>query len=254
MSLLADKAIIVTGGASGIGRATCVILAQAGATVLVADWDEKGASETARSINDAGGTAKYLKVNVADEASVAAMVDFAVASFGRLNGAFNNAGIGMHNKSVDDLSLSEWNRVIGVNLTGVFLCMKHEIAAMQKTGGGAIVNTASGAAITGIPFAIDYVATKHAVLGATRAASCEAGLNKVRVNAVMPGLIRTPMTDDLIKSEVFRPHYDAALARHSVGRFGEPEDVGYAVKWLLSDEAAFVNGAGIAVDGGFTAR
>ena len=254
MSLLADKAIIVTGGGSGIGRASCAILAAAGAAVLVADWDEAGAAETARLVNDAGGTAKFLKVNVAEEESVAAMVDFAVASFGRLNGAFNNAGIQMHNKSVDELTLADWNTVLGINLTGVFLCMKYEIAAMRKTGGGAIVNTASGAAITGIPFAIEYVSAKHGVLGATRAASCEAAQSKVRVNAVMPGLIRTPMTDDLIKSEVFRPHYDAAMARHSIGRFGEPEDVGYAVKWLLSDESSFVNGAGIAVDGGFTAR
>ena len=254
MSLLREKTIIVTGGASGIGEATSIILAAAGAAVIVADFNLEGAARTVATIEKVGGTAAAVHVDVASELSVAAMVDFAVARFGKITGGFNNAGLQMHNLLVEDLTLADWDKVVGVNLTGVFLCMKYEIQAMRKTGGGAIVNTASGNALVGNPYSVEYVASKHGVVGATRAAACEAAITGVRVNAVLPGFINTPMVASLIKSPEFKPHYDAALARHTIGRFGEPQDVGYAVKWLLSDEAAFMNGAAVTVDGGYTAR
>ncbi|WP_321818694.1 MULTISPECIES: glucose 1-dehydrogenase [unclassified Paraburkholderia] len=252
--MLENKIIIVTGGGSGIGRATSRILARNGAKVVVADFNQAGAAETAAAIEAEGGVAKSLKVDVADEASVVEMVNFTVGSFGRLDGAFNNAGLQMQNKLLEDLTEAEWHRVVNVNLTGVFLCMKHEILAMRKTGGGAIVNTSSANGIVANPYSSEYVASKHGVLGATRAAACEAAITGVRVNAVLPGMINTPMIADLINSPDFKVHYDAALARHTIGRFGEPEDVGYAVKFLLSNESSFVNGAGFTVDGGYTAR
>jgi 2,5-dichloro-2,5-cyclohexadiene-1,4-diol dehydrogenase 1 len=251
---LTNKSIIVTGAGSGIGRATAAILAKAGARIIAADMNEESAAQTAAQITATGGTAKSIRVDVSKEADVEAMVQFAVASFGRLDGAFNNAGVQMNNKLVQDLSFAEWSKVIGVNTTGVFLCMKYEIPAMRKTGGGAIVNTSSGNGVVANPYSVEYVASKHGVLGATRGAACEAVVTGVRVNAVLPGMIETPMIEDLLKSPEFKPHYDAALARHTIGRFGKPEDVGYAVAWLLSDEAGFMNGAAIAVDGGYTAR
>jgi NAD(P)-dependent dehydrogenase (short-subunit alcohol dehydrogenase family) len=252
--VLTNKVIIVTGGGSGIGRAAAKILARNGAKLIVADLSEAGAVETVGAIEEEGFIAKSVKVDVADEGNVRAMVDFAVKSFGRLDGAFNNAGLQMQNKLLEDLSETEWHRVVNVNLTGVFLCMKHEILAMRKTGGGAIVNTSSGNGLVGNPYSSEYVASKHGVLGVTRAASCEAAVTGVRVNAVLPGMINTPMIANLVKNPDFKVHYDAALARHTIGRLGEPEDVGYAVKFLLSDEASFINGAAFTVDGGYTAR
>ena len=160
----------------------------------------------------------------------------------------------MHNKLVPDLTAKDWNAVFEVDVTGVFLCMRCEIEAMRKTGGGAIVNNSSMNGLVAIPHATEYVAAKHAVIGATRGASSEARETGVRVNAVLPGLIETAMIDRLKDEPGFKDHYAAALERHSIGRFGKPDDVGYAVRWLLSEEAAFINGAILAVDGGYTAR
>lgn len=249
-----NKVIIVTGAGSGIGRATANILADVGASVIVTDYDEASARDTAESINNKGGKAAALRVDVIKEQDVIAMVDFALETYGRIDGAFNNAGLQMQNKLVEELEESDWDRVLDVNLKGVFLCMKHEIAAMRKTGGGAIVNTSSGNGVVANPYASEYCASKHGVLGLTKGAACEAAITGVRVNAVMPGMIMTPMIADLVKDPNFKEHHDIALARHTIGRFGQPEEIGYAVKWLLSDEASFVNGAGIPVDGGYTAR
>lgn len=249
-----NKTIIITGGGSGIGRATANILAGLGANLVVTDYSEESAGETARLIREAGGSAEAMRVNVTQASEVEAMVDFAVSTFGKLDGAFNNAGIGMQNKSVDELTEDDWDRVLDVNLKGVFLCMKYEIAAMRKTGGGAIVNTSSGNGVVANPYASEYCASKHGVMGLTRGGACEAAVTGVRVNAVMPGMIVTPMTEGLFKDPNFKEHGELALKRHTIGRFGQPEEIGYAVKWLLSDEASFVNGAGIAVDGGYTAR
>lgn len=252
--MLTGKTIIVTGAGSGIGRATSRILAHAGAKVLVTDIGIDQARETQALIQEEGGVAEACGVDVADEASVEAMVRRAVDIFGRLDGAFNNAGILMHGKTPDELTGSEWQKVINVNLSGVFYCMKYEIEAMRKTGGGAIVNTSSVNGLVGNPTSIEYVAAKHGVVGATRGAACDAVTTGVRVNAVLPGSIRTPMTEDLVTNPDFKEFYATVLDRHTVGRIGEPEDVGFAVKFLLSDEASFINGAAIAVDGGYSAR
>lgn len=195
-----------------------------------------------------------MVVDVTQEADIMAMVDRAVAEFGRLDGAFNNAGAEMHNKSTADLTLAEWNATIAVNLTGLFLCMKYEMSAMQKTGGGGIVNNSSNVGLVGMPFATEYSASKHGVIGATRSASCEAAKTGVRVNAVCPGMVMTPMIEGLRSDPNFKSFFETALGRHSIGRFGKPEEIGHVVKWLLSDEASFVNGAALAVDGGYTAR
>jgi NAD(P)-dependent dehydrogenase (short-subunit alcohol dehydrogenase family) len=252
--VVANKVIVVTGAGSGIGRATAKVLAEGGAQVVAADVSMPGAEETAAQIADAGGQAVAFRADVANEADVAAMVSFAERRFGRLDGAVNNAGVMAHSKRTDVLSAAEWRRVIDIDLNGVFYCMRHEIELMARQGGGAIVNISSVCGMVGLPSSVEYVAAKHGVVGATRAAACEAGATKVRVNAVLPGSIRTPMVAGALEAPAFRAEYDALLARHVIGRIGEPEDVAYAVRWLLSDEASFVNGAAIPVDGGYTAR
>lgn len=252
--MLNNKVIVVTGGGSGIGRAASQIMAKVGAKVLVTDYNGAGAEETAALITQAGGIAKAMRVDVTHEPDVIAMVDMAVASFGRLDGAFNNAGVPMHNKLVEELTEAEWDKIMNVNLKAVFFCMKHETLAMRKTGGGAIVNTSSANGLVGQEFSSEYIASKHGVLGLTRGAACDAATTKVRVNAVLPGIIMTPMVAGLVDKPEFKPHFEYSLKRHTIGRFGQPEDVGYAVKWLLSDEAAFMNGAAISVDGGYAAR
>ena len=252
--MFSNKTIVITGAGSGIGRATARILAELNANLVVTDFDGDSAAETAELIRGFGGGIESMRVDVCDVNQVKAMVDLAVERFGQLHGAFNNAGLPMVNKLVDELEVDDWDRVLDVNLKGVFLCMKYEIAAMRKTGGGAIVNTSSGNGAVANPYASEYCASKHGVMGLTRASACEAAVTGVRVNALMPGMIVTPMTEDLVNDPNFKEHHDIALARHTIGRFGQPEEIGYAVKWLLSDEASFVNGAGIAVDGGYTAR
>ena len=252
--MLKDKVIIVTGAGSGIGLATARLLAQAGAKVVVSGRENDRLSDAVDDIRQAGGAAIAVAADVSKEAEVAALVDRTVSEFGRLDGAFNNAGVEMHNKLVPDLTSKDWNAVFDVDVTGVFLCMRYEIEAMRKTGGGAIVNNSSMNGLVAIPHATEYVAAKHAVIGATRGASSEARETGVRVNAVLPGLIETAMIDRLKDEPGFKDHYAAALERHSIGRFGKPDDVGYAVRWLLSEEAAFINGAILAVDGGYTAR
>ncbi len=249
--LLDGKVVIVTGAGSGIGRAAARIFADDGARVALFDVDPGGNEETRELI---GGDARSWTCDVSDESSVAAAVAAVVETFGQLDGAFNNAGIEMANKLVPDLDHADWARMMGINLTGVFLCMKYQTQAMAGAG-GAIVNNSSGDGIIGAPYASDYVAAKHGVIGLTRAAACEARYTGVRVNAVLPGLILTPMVEDrLFGNPAFEAQVAPMAERHSVGRFGQPEDVGQAACWLLSDRAAFVNGALLTVDGGYTAR
>lgn len=252
--ILKDKVIIITGGESGIGLATALILADAGAKLVVSGHTLAHAEEAAEKVRAAGGTAVPVKADMSVESDIVAMVDRAISEFGRLDGAFNNAGVPMHNKLTDEIEASEYDQVNAVNARGVFLCLKYEIKAMRLTGGGAIVNNSSIESDIAVPKWTEYVTSKHAVNGLTRGASTEAKETGVRVNAVLPGYIVTPMTEKLLKDPASKQMVDAALERHSVGRFGQPEDVGYAVKWLLSAEAAFINGALLPVDGGFLAR
>lgn len=249
--MLDGKVVIVTGAGSGIGRAAARVFAEEGAIACLLDRDSEANEETRAMI---GGSAMAWTCDVADEPSVAAAVDAIMATFGRLDGAFNNAGIEMANKLVPDLDTADWTRMMAVNLTGVFQCMKYQTKAMAGTG-GAIVNNSSGDGIIGAPYASDYVAAKHGVVGLTRAAACEARYTGVRVNAVLPGLILTPMVEDrLFGNPAFEAQVAPMVERHSIGRFGRPEEVGQAACWLLSDRASFVNGAILTVDGGYTAR
>ncbi len=251
--MLAGKAALVTGGASGIGRATALVLAREGARVLVADLPGPGAEETARMIRDAGGEARAMAADVTNSAEVEAMVAAAVSAWGRLDCAFNNAGIapaalGSGGQRVGDLSQRAWEGMLAVNLTGVWLCMKHELAQMERQGGGAIVNTASIAGLVGLLGSGAYVAAKHGVVGLTKAAAIDPAAAGVRVNAVCPGYIETPMI-----AESMARRGAQIMATVPMKRLGSADEVAEAVAWLCSDRAAFVTGTAMTVDGGYTA-
>jgi len=251
--MLDGKSAICTGGGSGIGRATALILAREGARVLVQDRSEATAQETVGMINAAGGQALSIAGDVTDNDHVAAMVALAVASFGRLDCAFNNAGIapaavGPGLQRIHELSAESWGRMIEVNLTGVFLCMKHQIPHMLAGGGGAIVNTASIAGLVGLPTASHYVAAKHGVIGLTKTAAMEYATDNIRVNAVCPGYILTPMTKDGVARRG-----EELLNKVPMHRLGKPEEIGETVAWLCSERASFVTGSSYTVDGGYYA-
>lgn len=254
--MLQNKVIIVTGGGSGMGRASALMFAVEGAKVLVADWSDDSGQSTVDEIIEAGGIAIFLKTDVSKEEDVKRMVESALDNFGTLDGAFNNAGIPTRAKLLPDLTCAEFDIVHGINERGVFLCMKYEIEAMRQRGGGAIVNTSSCGGQMATPYGSEYFASKHAVIGLTRSGAAEAGLTGVRVNAILPGMILTPMMDQLAQNPNFKASLEASgnNDRHSIGRFGQPDDVAKAAKWLLSDESAFINGVNLPVDGGFLAR
>lgn len=242
------KVVLVTGGGSGIGRAAARQFSAGGARLVIADIDEAGAQAVAAQITDQGGQAVATAVDVSQGGQVKAMVDFALAQFGRLDCAFNNAGIEGEAGSVVDCSEENWARTLAVDLTGVWLCMKHEIPAMLAGGGGAIVNTASVAGLGGTPGLPAYGAAKHGVVGLTKGAAREFGGQGVRINAVCPGVIETPMIDRLATG--MGSTKEAFVKMHPVGRLGQPEDVAQAVCWLCSPAASFVTGHAMAVDGG----
>jgi NAD(P)-dependent dehydrogenase (short-subunit alcohol dehydrogenase family) len=245
---LAGRVALVTGAASGIGRASAAALAGAGAAVVAADLDLDGARATAEAITAAGGTAAACRCDVTNEADVDAAVAFAVEQFGGLHLAHNNAGIGAPPAFTVDVDEADFDRVVAVDLTGVFLCMKAEITWMLEHGGGAIVNTASGAGLIGFPTAGPYVAAKHGVIGLTKTAALEYVRRNIRVNAVCPGTIETPFVGDLVGDD---DRARAALLRTQPGgAFGTPEDVANAVVWLCSDAASFVTATALTVDGG----
>jgi len=249
--LLEGKAALVTGAASGIGRATAFACAREGARVMLADIDEAGGRSAAATITDEGGDARFAVANVTSEASVEALVAETVGAFGRLDCAVNNAGMTGVMGPLHQLPLKEFQRVLDLNLTGVFLSMKYEIPAMQSAG-GAIVNMASGAALMAAPALSAYCASKHAVLGLTKTAAMENARSGIRINAICPGSTDTPMlqTSMAENAQVKK----MILAGQPGGRLGTPDEIAEAAVWLCSDRASFVPGHSMLVDGGAVAR
>jgi NAD(P)-dependent dehydrogenase (short-subunit alcohol dehydrogenase family) len=249
--VLQGRTIIVTGAGGGIGRAASLVLAQAGANVVVSDVTEETGRATVKEIEAGAGAATFVKADLSIEAEVSALVERAVSTYGRLNGAFNNAGLEQCALPLHELTTTQWERALRVDLTSVFWCIKYQVLAMMKTGGGAIVNTASSLGQVAIANASEYITAKHGVVGLTRAAGAEYASRGIRVNAVLPGIIRTPMIARLSEDERFAAMFGKLKERHPIGRFGEPSEIGEAVKWLLSDAASFMNGAAMACDGGY---
>ena len=252
MSILLDgKVALVTGAASGIGRASALAFARSGARVVVSDVARDGAEETVRLVCSNGGEARFIEADVSRSGDVEGLVKATVETYGRLDCAHNNAGIAAGGGPTAELPLDVWERVLRVNLTGVFLCLRAELGQMLRQGGGAIVNTASVAGLVGGAGIAAYVASKHGVVGLTKATALEYAAQGIRINAVCPGLVRTPMTAGLLAD----PERAAgALAREPIGRVGTPEEIAAAVVWLCSDAAAFVTGLAMAVDGGYVAQ
>ena len=250
--LLDGKIALITGGSTGIGRATAQIFAREGAKVGVADVNAEGAEETVRLVQAAGGAALFIRADVSQAADTEAMVRTVVETYGRLDCAFNNAGIEGEMQSTQDYSEAAWERVMGINLKGVWLSMKAEIQHMLGHGGGAIVNTASAAGLVSVPSLSAYVAAKHGVVGLTKTAALEYAKAGIRVNAVCPGGVDTPMVQRVFGSN--RELAEAAIASEPVGRLAQPAEVGEAVAWLCSDAASFVTGHPMAVDGGMVAQ
>ncbi len=248
----AGKVAYVSGGASGIGRATAIAFAREGASVVIADVQEKGAQETARMIEELGGRALALKCDVSRVEDVKNALDKTIETFGRLDSAFNNAGIEEKMGTTADLGMEDWDRIIAVNLRGVFLAMKYQIPLMLKQGGGAIVNTSSVAGIIGFQGIPAYTASKHGIVGLTKTAALDYATKNIRINAVCPGVIETPMVERFIGGTP--EGRKQMIALEPVGRMGKPEEVAAAVVWLCSDAASFVTGHAMPVDGGFVAR
>ena len=250
--LTKDKVALITGAGSGIGRAAARIFAREGAKVAAADVNRASAEETVGMIREAGGEAFGLQADVSKGAEVEAMVDAVGETYGRLDCAFNNAGIEGALASTADYTEADWTPVIAVNLTGVWLCMKYEIPRLLETGGGAIVNTSSAAGLLGAPRMPAYVASKHGVVGLTRTAALEYAKSGVRVNSVCPGVIDTSMVGRLKER---RPRMFEKIVRgEPIGRIGQPEEIAETAVWLCSDAASFVTGHAMSVDGGIVAQ
>lgn len=245
------KVALVTGAAGGIGRAAALAFGRAGASVVVADLSAEGGQQTADLIREAGGKALFVKTNVAVAGEVEAMVAAAVAEYGRIDCAFNNAGIEEEHQPLGESDEAVFDRIMAVNVKGVWLCMKYQIRQMLRQGGGAIVNTASVAGLVGAPTQPIYAASKHAVVGLTKTAAVEYGRAGIRVNSVCPGVINTPMLTRALERE---PEREKRMRKiHPIGRFGEADEIANAALWLCSDQASFVTGHQLAVDGGLTA-
>lgn len=244
------KVVLITGAASGIGRATALAFAEQGARLVIGDVGE-GARDTVEQIKAMGSEAIFVHADVSNSASVQALVNAAVETYGRIDAAFNNAGILPPTADFADMKEEDFDRIISVDLKGVFLCIKYEIQAMLKTGGGAIVNTASVAGVIADPGMAPYAAAKHGVVGLTKAAALDYARRGIRVNAIAPGLIRTPMTERWLADPQIT---QALMANSPMGRAAEPEEMAGVVLFLCSPAASFVNGAVWLADGGMTAH
>ncbi|WP_286241206.1 SDR family NAD(P)-dependent oxidoreductase [Neptuniibacter halophilus] len=252
MTNLKDKVLIVTGGASGIGKAAATFFSQCGATVVIADFNDQG-SLVAEEITANGGKCLFVKTNVVKESEVENLVAKTIEAFGRLDGAFN-AGVEQAIKPLHEIEETQWDKVINIDLKGVFLCIKHQVKAMLNAGhGGAIVNTSSTVGIGAVPFAAEYIAAKAGVIGLTRAAAVDYAQHGIRVNTVAPGMTQTAMIDRMPKDPELMKIFGAIQAAVPMQRMGQPQEIVEAVGWLLSDAASFITGAVLPVDGGHTA-
>jgi NAD(P)-dependent dehydrogenase (short-subunit alcohol dehydrogenase family) len=241
------KVAFVTGAASGIGRATAVAFAQEGARVAILDLTEEALATTAEAVRATGAEVLVLACDVAKPEQVEAAIAEVVATFGRLDVAFNNAGVENKAAPVAEIALEEWDRILNINLRGTFVCMKHELAQMVRQGSGVVVNTSSGAGVRGVAGGASYAASKHAIIGLTKSAALDYAKANIRVNAVLPGNIETPMMDRFTGGDIQK-----AIDLEPVGRLGKPEEIADAVLWMSADLGAFVTGAAIAVDGGWS--
>ncbi|WP_328349317.1 SDR family oxidoreductase [Streptomyces sp. NBC_00445] len=252
-SSMKGKAGLVTAAGSGIGQAAAVALAQAGACVMVSDIDETAGAETVAKIEKEGGTAAFLRCDVSDEAQVEALVGATVSAFGNLDFAFNNAGTNGVFAPIGDMDSAVWDRVMKVSLYSLFYCLKHEVRAMEKSRGGAIVNTASGAGLIGIAHNAPYTAAKFGVVGMTRNVAMDYAPKGIRVNALAPGSTATPMMMNAFEQNPGEEFRNSILAGIPMGVLAEPEDQADAVVWLCSDQARMVTGVTLPVDGGYLA-
>jgi NAD(P)-dependent dehydrogenase (short-subunit alcohol dehydrogenase family) len=247
MNRFTGKVAFVTGSASGIGRAAATAFAGEGARVAITDRSEAGLDRLRAEIEAGGGEVLAIRCDVSVPEDVEAAVAGTVERFGRLDCAFNNAGVENKAAPVHEIALEEWDRILDINLRGTFVCMKHEIAQMLRQGGGVVVNTSSGAGIRGVAGGASYAASKHALIGLTKSAALDYAKSNIRVNAVLPGNIETPMMDRFTGGDIQK-----AIDLEPVGRLGKPEEIAEAVLWMCSDLGAFVTGAAISVDGGWS--
>ncbi|MEJ2110609.1 MAG: SDR family oxidoreductase [Acidobacteriota bacterium] len=246
-----DKVVLVTGGAYGIGRAAAIGFIKRGAKVVIADIDAKRGEETLAIVRNLGGDAVFVKTDVASEADVQALVEETIETYGKLDCAFNNAGIHKQFTSTVDFTAADWEEMINVNLKSVWLCMKHEIPQMLQQGKGAIVNTSSAAGLVGAPSNPAYPASKHGVVGLTKCTALEYARRGIRINCVCPGPVRTGMNEELAATN---PEIVKAMDQKvPMGRIGEPEEVAAAAIFLCSDEASYITGHALPVDGGIVA-
>jgi NAD(P)-dependent dehydrogenase (short-subunit alcohol dehydrogenase family) len=252
MNGIRNSVAIVTGASSGIGRAAAMRFAAEGANVVAADVDADGGAATVDTIHEDGGEATFVETDVSDRSDVEAMVATAVERYGGLDFAFNNAGIEGRNDSLVDQSDDDWERIVDVNLKGVFLGLQAQIPAMMDDGGGAIVNTSSIAGVVGFQGVSPYVASKHGVIGVTKTAALEYARDGVRVNAISPGVIETPMVE---RASTANPEMIEGVSEATpMGRIGEPEEIGDAAVWLCSADASFVTGETLVIDGGYVSQ
>lgn len=250
--LLQDKVAIITGGATGIGRSAAQVFAREGAAVVVADINEADGELTAQMVRDAGGQALFVRTDVTRADDVKAMVDATVKTFGGLDCAFNNAGINWPMGSVETISEEDWNKAVAVNQTSVFLCMKYEVPEMRKRGGGAIVNTSSGMGLFALPNVAAYIATKHAVIGLTKAAAIDFGPENIRVNALLPGKTLTELTR--ASYERLGLDLNEVAGGLPLHRMGVPQNQAEAALWLCSERSSFITGHSLICDGGESAQ
>jgi NAD(P)-dependent dehydrogenase (short-subunit alcohol dehydrogenase family) len=241
------KVAFVTGAASGIGRATAAAFAAEGARVIVLDRSEDALAGTVATIQAAGGEVMAIACDVSQPEQVEAAVARTVETFGRLDIAFNNAGVENKASPVAEIELAEWDRILDINLRGTFVCMRQELAQMLRQGGGVVINTSSGAGVRGVAGGAAYAASKHAIIGLTKSAALDYAKSNIRVNAILPGNIETPMMDRFTGGDIQK-----AIDLEPVGRLGKPEEIAEAVLWMSADLRAFVTGAAIAVDGGWS--